>query len=500
MGAIRRFIRAWGLVGAVHVLAVTLSIGASTARAQEPASSKTLGSTALPAAVSSALKQAGIPNGAVGAYVQEIGAARPILSFNAQQPMNPASVMKLVTTYAGLELLGPVFTWKTEVYATRSLTGDVLEGDLLLRGSGDPKLTLENFWLLLKNLRTRGLREIRGDLVLDRGAFESSETDSVKFDAEPLRPYNVGPDALLVNFKAVRFQFIPDPERGTVRVAMEPRLAQIELSQNVKLVQGGCGDWRAGLKVDVQDDSRNARVVFAGAMPASCGEHSWYLGLLSHPNYVYGVFKDLWEELGGTLRGTWRDGVVPTDARLLATAESPTLTEIVRDINKFSNNVMARHLFLSLSGEILKTPARTDRTRRVVRSWLEHKGLDLPELIMENGSGLSRVERISAGGMGRMLAVAFQSAVMPEFMSSMPLVAYDGTMKRRLKFEPIAGQAHIKTGSLNDVRTLAGYMLDRTGRRYAMAFFINHPNAGQAQPAQDAFLRWLYEGAGTKPN
>ncbi|MCU0803862.1 MAG: D-alanyl-D-alanine carboxypeptidase/D-alanyl-D-alanine-endopeptidase [Burkholderiales bacterium] len=448
----------------------------------------------LPAVVAQALAKAGIPQASVGAYVHGVNAAKPALAFNAAQPMNPASTIKLVTTYAALELLGPTFTWKTDAYIAGPLHDGVLTGDLVLKGSGDPKLTLENFWLLLRGLRQRGLKEIRGDLVLDRSAFDAGDWDPARFDGEPMRAYNVGPDALLVNFKAVRFLFVPEIEHGTARIVPEPKPAQLSVTNNVRLTSAPCGDWRANLRMDVQNGAAGPRVTFTGSMPSSCGERIWNVGLLSHSAYAGGVFRTLWEEMGGTLAGTVRDGPVPPNARLFATQESPPLTEIVRDINKFSNNVMARQLFLTLSAEALKLPGRGDRSARTVASWLSQKGLEFPELVMENGSGLSRIERISAASMGRMLVAAYQSSVMPELMSSMPLVAYDGTMRKRLKLESVAGQAHIKTGSLADVRSIAGYVLDRHGRRQAVVFFVNGPNAGAAQPAIDAFLRWVYDG------
>ena len=453
----------------------------------------------LPGALEQALKRAGIPLTGVSAYVQPLDSQRPIIAHNAALAMNPASTMKLVTTYAALELLGPTYAWKTEAHANGPMQAGVLEGDLILKGFGDPKLTLENFWLLLRKLRALGLREIRGDLVLDRSYFEAAEEDPARFDSDPLRAYNVGPDALLLNFKAVRFLFVPDAEKKSVTVIAEPKPAGLEFSAGVRATDGPCGDWRSGLKADLKSNGNSARAAFTGSMPASCGERTWNAGLLSHPHYVYGVFRALWEELGGTLRGGLREGTVPASARLLATHESASNAELVRDINKFSNNVMARQVFLTLGAELLKLPGRTDRSGRVVQSWLAEKKLDFPELVMENGSGLSRQERISAANLGRLLLEAYRSAVMPEFMSSLPLVAYDGTMRRRLRFESVAGQAHIKTGSLADARTLAGYVLDKNGRRHVVVLFINHANAGAGQPAQDALLRWVYEGATLKP-
>jgi D-alanyl-D-alanine carboxypeptidase/D-alanyl-D-alanine-endopeptidase (penicillin-binding protein 4) len=457
------------------------------------------GADALPAAVAAALRAAAVPLADTAVVVHEVGAARPLLAYNAGKPMNPASTMKLVTTLAALELLGPTFAWTTEMWAAGTQHGDVLEGDLVLRGTGDPKLTVENFWLALRALRARGLREIRGDLILDRSYFEAMSQNEARFDNEPLRPYNVAPDALLLNFKAFRFTFVPDPGGGFARVAVEPRSALLELTSVVHLAEGPCNDWRARLRADFNGNGGaggTARASFSGLYPSSCGEKTWNVALQSHPTYVLGVFRQLWEELGGTLKGGVRDGAATADARLLYTNESPALAEVVRDMNKFSNNVMARQLFLTLSAEVLKLPARADRAAQSVQGWLAQKGLEFPELVMENGSGLSRAERISAANMGRLLLAAYASPVMPEFIASMPLVAYDGTMKRRLKYDSVAGQAHIKTGSLSDVRSLAGYVLDARGRRFAVVFIVNHANAGATQAAQDALLSWVYAGAG----
>jgi D-alanyl-D-alanine carboxypeptidase/D-alanyl-D-alanine-endopeptidase (penicillin-binding protein 4) len=451
---------------------------------------------ALPTPVAQALARAGVPHSAVGLYVQQVDAPRPTAIFNAAQPMNPASAMKLVTTFAALDLLGPAYTWKTEAYLLGRLQGDVLDGDLVLKGYGDPKLTVENFWLFLRALRARGLREVRGDLVLDRSWFDAGDHDPARFDGEGLRPYNVGADALLVNYKAVRFFFLPNETAGTVSVVPEPKLAQLEVASSVLLRDGACGDWRAGLKYALEPGAGGAaRASFSGSMPASCGERAWHLAPLAHDQYVLGAFKSLWQELGGTLAGGVRDGRAPAGSRPFTQFESPPAAEVLRDMNKFSNNVMARQVFLTLSAETLRLPGRYDRSARVVKSWLDGRKLDAPGFVIENGAGLSRADRISPEGMGRLLVAAYHSAVMPEFIATMPLVAYDGTMRRRLKLESVAGQAHVKGGSLNDVRTVAGYVLDRNGRRHAVVLFVNHPAAHATQGAQDALLKWVHDVA-----
>jgi D-alanyl-D-alanine carboxypeptidase/D-alanyl-D-alanine-endopeptidase (penicillin-binding protein 4) len=451
----------------------------------------------LPAPVTQALKHAGIPQAATALWVAEVDAARPRLAVNARAALNPASTMKLVTTYAALDLLGPAYVWKTEAFTSGTLNDGVLTGDLHLRGGGDPKLTYDQFGRLLRQIRARGIREIRGDLVLDRGAFAISAADPARFDAQPMRPYNVAPDALLVNFKAVTLQLIPDLANRKLIVAMEPAPTNLDLINQVTLGNGnGCGDWKEKLRADTFSHGTTTRLVLTGVFPQSCGEQRWNIAVMDHPQFVLGVFLQLWTELGGTLTGGVRDGTVPADARAVAVSPSPTLAEVVRDINKFSNNVMARQLYLTLGMEAGRRPASADDADAAIRSWLDARGLGVPELVLENGSGLSRRERISAEGLGRVLQAAWRSSVMPELMASLPVAATDGTMKKRLKQNGIAGQAHIKTGSLEGVRNIAGYVLDKSGRRWIVVFFVNHAHAGGAQAAQDALLQWVYERGG----
>jgi D-alanyl-D-alanine carboxypeptidase/D-alanyl-D-alanine-endopeptidase (penicillin-binding protein 4) len=461
---------------------LVLSLPALLARAQ------------LPQPVAQSLAAARIPVGNVAAVVQEVGATRATLSVNAAAPMNPASVMKLVTTYAALELLGPAYRWKTEAWVSGPLHDGALEGDLVLKGGGDPKLNLEAFWMLLRALRGKGLREIRGDLVLDRSYFERVPGDAGRFDGDVFRPYNVLPDALLVNYKSLRFAFMPEPERGTVRLYVEPRPPALEVVNTLHLAEGACPEgsaFRELLKFTFEP--ARPRAIFAGQYPLSCGEKDLNVALLEANDLVAGMMRQLWPEIGGTWSGGVREGLVPPGARLLHTQESPSLAEIVRDTNKFSNNIMARHIFLTLGAEDAGAPANGQKAFSAIRNWLARKGIAAPELVMENGSGLSRIERISAGSLASLLQAAWRSPVMPELISSMPVAAVDGTMRKRLRGEGVAGQAHIKTGLLSDTRAMAGVVLDRSGRRQVVVMLVNHPNAHEAQPAMDALLRWVYE-------
>jgi serine-type D-Ala-D-Ala carboxypeptidase/endopeptidase (penicillin-binding protein 4) len=450
---------------------------------------------ALPKPVAEALKAAAVPASSVAIVVQGVDAARPSLAWNAGKPMNPASAMKLITTLAALELLGPAYRWKTEAYYSGTLQDGTLQGDLVLKGYGDPKLDYESFWMLLRALRGKGLRSIEGDLVLDRSHFAPANGHPGDFDGEALRPYNVLPDALLVHYKALRFVFVPEPEREAVRVFAQPHPPGLELGNRLRLSAGACLEGRAfrNLLEPTFEPGPPPRVAFDGRYPLECGEKDLNVALLAPDEQVAGILRELWGEMGGDWRGKVRPGEVPAAAHLLHAHESPPLAEIVRDVNKYSNNVMARQLFLTLATSAYEPPAQPHQAQQVLRHWLNLKDIGAPELSIENGSGLSRTDRASAATLGALLQAAWKSAVMPEFMASLPLAALDGTMKKRLLDEPLAGQAHLKTGLLSDARAMAGYVLDRQGRRHVVVMLMNHPNAPDAESANDALLRWVYE-------
>ena len=443
-------------------------------------------SAELPDSVSKALKEAGISSQNVAVVVQAVDADTPIIRHNELQAMNPASTSKLLTTYAALELLGPAYTWKTDALADATPGKGLLNGNLYLRGSGDPKLTLEQFWLLLRQLRTRGISEINGDLVLDRSAFALPTHDAAAFDNEPLRPYNAGPDALLVNLKSVRLSLMTTTGKNSVQVTNDTPSDDVRVDNRLQLTQEGCGDWREKIKTKIS----GLNIELTGSYSANCGEKALYLSPWSPNTQVEQLFRALWRELGGTLRGKVRDGLTPASARNIATLESPALSEIIRDINKFSNNVMARQVFLTLAAQ---RPATAEGARQRINTWLNDKGLNIPALILDNGSGLSRMERISAEGLSQLLLAAWKSPVMPELMSSLPVAGIDGTLKKRLRNGATAGRAHLKTGYLDNVRAIAGYVLDSNDKRWVVVFLINDPKSRSGKPAMDEMLRWVAE-------
>lgn len=445
----------------------------------------------LPDAVGAALVRAKIPAAGFSAYVQEVGADKPLLAFNADTPRNPASTIKLVTTYLGLELLGPTYTWKTVGLATTLPRNGVLEGDLFLKGYGDPYLVLERFWLLVRELRRRGVREIRGDVVIDNSYFELGSARPGDFDGRPYSTYNVVPDALLVNFQAVNFLFRPDPAGNRVDISADPLPANLKIRNQVQLVDGSCGGARNRINFAVSAASGSDEATFTGRFSRQCREYAVTRSLMQSSNYAYGVFRTLWEESGGAIRGAMRHGAAPAGLKTLATLESVPLTDVITAINKHSNNVMARHLLLTFGAERFGAPATVEKGQRAAVERLSKLGLSFPELQLGNGAGLARDTRISVKSLAELLLAAESSHYGAEFESSLALAGLDGTVERRFRNEEFAGQMHLKTGTLNGVRAIAGYVQADSGRKYAVAIIQNA--SGWGDEAQMQLLRWVYK-------
>ena len=464
--------------------------------------SLTAGAQTLPPEVDALLARAKVPREAFAAVVVDAAPAMngkntPLLSYRAGSAMNPASVMKLVTTYAGLELLGPAFTWATPVYVDGPIVNGVLAGNLIIQGKGDPKLVMERLWLLLRRVQGLGIKTISGDILLDRSAFAASTQNPGDFDGEALRPYNVQPDALLVNYKSVVMTFVPHPGSGNASISFDPPLAGVQMQASVPLSAGGnggavlaeCGDYRAQLKPDFSDPYRMA---FNGSYPAACGEKVWAIAYPDPASYAQRAIAGLWQEMGGKLGGRVREGVAAPGLKPAFEMESASLAEVIRDINKFSNNVMAQQLFLTLSQQ-RPGGASNEASREVVRGWWQSRfggqggAQDMP--VLDNGSGLSRSARVTPQGLARMLQTAYVSGAMPELMASLPITGVDGTLKRS-KSQVSQGWAHLKSGTLRDATALAGYVHTPSGRRLVVVGIINHPNAPAARPALEALVDW----------
>lgn len=447
--------------------------------------------TMLPPKVQQALKASKLNDDALSLVMLPLTGPGTPTVFNADVSVNPASTMKLVTTYAALEVLGPTHQWKTEFFTDGTLSSGVLRGNLYLKGGGDPKLNMEKLWLLMRDLRANGVQQVTGDLVMDRSHFVQPQLPVFNDDGnDDNKPFLVKPDSLMVNLKALRF--VTRNDDGRILVSVEPPIATIRVDNQVKAAATKqCnGDVRYN---PVAQPDGSVNVTVSGQLGNGCSSQT-YLSLLDHPSYAAGAVRAIWKELGGTIQGRDRVDVVPGNAKLLAKAFSPDLVEVIRDINKYSNNTMAQQLFLSLGQEFRNDADGDDAkaAQRVVRQWLAKKGITASHLVMENGSGLSRAERVSARELAVILQAAWRSPYAAEFLSSMPLAGMDGTMRKRLKRTPLLGQAHIKTGTLNTVRAIAGFSRDSNGNTWAVVAILNDPRPFGASSVLDEVLVELY--------
>ena len=451
--------------------------------------------TALPGPVQLILDGHDLGHDGLSLFIQSVDADEPLLVLNADKPRSPASIIKILTTFAALDTLGPAYTWRTEAYLDGELKGDVLNGDLALKGGGDPFLSTERFWTFLRGLRASGLREVRGDLVIDNSFFDPGPEDPGAFDGQPYRTYNVPPDALLVNLKAVRFRIWRPANGARPQVTTDPVIANLNIDNRIRNGTGPCQGFQRGVAFDLPSGLDGNTVILSGKFPSGCNDYSLWRTVMEPDEFTYGVFMPMWHQLGGSLSGEVRAGRIPAGSRSFSRADSIPLAEIIRNVNKFSNNAMTRQVFLTLGVESEGEPGTPEKSRRAINDWLLKNGLNTEGVHIDNGSGLSRNTRFSASNFGELLLLAWHHPYMSEFMSSLPLSGTDGTMRNRFRGSSLTGRMHIKTGRLDDVYSIAGYVQSRSGTRYVVVAIHNDKDVhrGSGRELQNAILRWVYE-------
>ncbi|AZP13001.1 D-alanyl-D-alanine carboxypeptidase/D-alanyl-D-alanine endopeptidase [Undibacterium parvum] len=454
--------------------------------------------TELPPSVDAALKKANIAPSNLSLMVLPAVGGSAILSQYAERSMNPASTMKLLTTQVALEELGPNFRWKTQFLSDIPVKQEILSGKLYLRGGGDPNLTWDKLAIMLRKLRQQGLRKIEGDIVLDRSYLQPTRPDlnAPLFDEAPDAYYNVVPDALLVHSNIIAFALEADASKLSVRL-MTP-LDKITINNRLQLNNKPCADWeKTWLPPTIESgQAQQIEITLNGSFPRRC-EKTTYLNLLDRNLYIAHMLRLLWQEMGGSWQGEVVDGITPANAILLGERLSDSLADTLRIINKYSDNSMARLLYLTLGAESVAAKTYPDHLQAAqarIRSWLVLQGINEQGLVLENGSGLSRIERISAAQLAGVLQAAARSNWYPEFASSLPIVALDGTMRKRLKNGLNGGNARIKTGSIKDAISIAGYVRDIHGANWILVGIINGENAGKGRPALDELIAWVAAG------
>jgi len=451
----------------------------------------------LPDSVKLVMHDQGISEQEFGVLVMQLkdgegGKVR--LSRHADRPMSPASTMKVLTTTVGLETLGPDFRWKTAILSTGARDGEVLRGQIFLRGGGEPNLSWDKLDMMLRELRAQGIREIDGDLVLDRSYFKPARFDLgvPPFDETPAQSYNVIPDALLVSSNLLDLRLASSAE--AVAVNFMPPLDGVVVASKLNVVDQACAEWDEEWPLpDVENEADGSiKVTLHGEFPRQCINRT-ASNILDRNQYIARLVRGLWRELGGSWSGTVQDGVTPVNATLLVEHVSEPLSDIVKIVNKRSDNAMARTIYLTLgaqqaaTADALSLPA----AQASVRQWLGAHHINDDGIVLENGSGLSRIERISPRQLAEVLQAAAAGKWSAEFSASLPIVGVDGTMKKRAGKGMTPGAARIKSGTLNNTRAVAGYVNDTHGRKWIVVGMINRPDATPGRAVLDALIDWV---------
>jgi serine-type D-Ala-D-Ala carboxypeptidase/endopeptidase (penicillin-binding protein 4) len=447
----------------------------------------------LPVGVQNVLHVRNVPAESLSIYIADVDTGATVLEWRSDVPRNPASTMKLLTTLVVLDVLGPAYRWRTDVFVAGELKNGRLDGDLAIKGYGDPYLVTERVWQMLRDIRQAGIKEISGDLLLDDSWFDVGDYDPGAFDRQPLRAYNVAPNALMMNFKVVRYWFEPNLVSGGVEVRTDPELDNLRVENRLGLANSSCRGYQRGITITANKSVDE--VTFSGRFPNGCKQYAMDRTALSHNAFAYGLFDSLWHDSGGVFNGGWRNVVVPEDQEPLLSFNSLPLSEVIGRVNKNSNNVMARQLLYTLGAEVKGAPGTEASGRAVISEWLEKNGLASTEISLANGAGLSRETRTTARDMAKMLRFAWQQPYMPEYLASLSLSGLDGTLRRRFTNSSLVGKAHLKTGSMDHVTAIGGYLQSKSGRRYVVVALQNFEDIhrGPGEEVQEALLRWLYQ-------
>jgi len=444
-----------------------------------------------PAPVAQSIAAQRLPSSSVSFVILDPDSGRLVAGQNIDTPRSPASTIKTVTTFASLDLLGPSYVWHTRALLRGQFKNGVLDGDLILQGGGDPYMTLERWWSFARTLRDKGLKTIRGDIIIDNTAFALPPEDPAAFDGRPNRSYNVLPDALMVNFQSVEFRIVPNADMQRVDIVATPAPFNLSVENHVALRPGRCSAAANRVDFEVPSDQWD-RVVFSGALSPSCAERTFARVLLRPPEYAFGTFVGLWRELGGDFQGKLRVASAPADAQPFLVFDSLTLGEIVRLTNKFSSNLMARHLLLTLGEDRFGLPATLEKGAAAIAQWSHERGFALDDMNIDNGSGLSRATHISVLQMANVLSAAYHSRFAPEFIASLPLAGIDGTLRSRMKTSA-AGSVRMKTGHLDGVTGVAGYVTTPAGKTFVLVSLVNDSRAdyGAGEPIHAALVSWM---------
>jgi D-alanyl-D-alanine carboxypeptidase/D-alanyl-D-alanine-endopeptidase (penicillin-binding protein 4) len=427
----------------------------------------------------------------VGVAVRDLATGEVLFERDAQRPLIPASNQKLMLAAAALAHWGPSHRFETPVLADGQIDRKgVLDGTLWLVGTGDPSLVSERLWKLAEEVRLQGITEIRGGLGIDTTYFDGSRFHA---DWQPVsaRAYHAPTSAFAANYSSFRIDVGPAPMPGlpaTLRVA--PAVPYFRLRSQAKTLA------RAGrLQLDIQPlaDGSSELVRTRGSFSMSAEPRTYWRSVRFPELYAASVLRAQLEAQGVHVIGSTRLGRVPESATELLSYSGATVGEIVRLLNKYSNNFVAEQLFKGLGAAVDGPPGTWEKGVRAVHAYLESIGVPTEEVVVADGSGLSARNRVPPAVLVRVIRdSAGRFAYGPEFMASLPIGGLDGTLEDRLApTTPVRG----KTGHLNHVGSLSGIISGSSNRAIAFAVLVNgaRGSADDVDGAIDAFVERLAE-------
>jgi D-alanyl-D-alanine carboxypeptidase/D-alanyl-D-alanine-endopeptidase (penicillin-binding protein 4) len=431
--------------------------------------------------------------------VVEVASGKVVFAKDADKPLIPASTMKVITAAAALRALGPAYRFSTDIYADAPIdAAGVLQGNLYVRGRGDPTFVVERMWKILADLRAEGLVQVKGDIVFDDTFFDQQSVMpgwNKEKDVREGPSYFSTSSALSLNHNTVTIIVAPGPEVGRpARVQFEtPAKSYIQLDGSVST--GAPGSRRT---VDIVREVKLGAMNFivSGSVPSDDPMVRYYRTVADPTLYFMGAWADLADGMGIKHTGKYRRGVVPASARLIVQQRSSPLSTILMDMNKHSSNFIAEQVLKTIGAETAGVAGDVASGLRYIEEYLAEIGVTDPSVKLINGSGLSRDARLTASTINTVMRdMALDPRRGQEFLASLSLAGWDGTMWSRLGDDP--GRVRGKTGTIDGVHGLCGYVTAADGRAYVFTFLFNDLR-GTSAPARrlhDRMLRSLYQGA-----
>ena len=382
-------------------------------------------------AINKILNRSELSKGNYSLYITNISKRAKVFSYNEQKSFNPASVMKLVTTYAGLQFLGPQYQWKTEVLYKGNIKNKHLYGDLIIRGHGDPTLAYADLSEIIERVQQQGIQYIHGNIILDESFFGELQNQDL-IDDKKYRAYNVNPKSFVVNENTINFNFSISNEK--INIQTFPEIQTLKVINHLKLSEHGCNEWKDALGYEVNTKSNVTEIIFNGTFDKACDSKDIDLSILSANRLSKELFEKLWKMHGGIIEGDFKNTYQKdVNTYKLYEHQSRPLGLVVRDINKYSQNLIARNLLLTILAENNGVPITENEAGRFVKEFLIKQKFKLDSLEMDNGAGLSRNAKINAEDLTFLLEKAYSGLYMPEFVASLPNMGIDGTLKNRGK-------------------------------------------------------------------